>query len=338
MWPTAPGRHGRTQRMARRPRLEDQLARLGELGREPDSAESRTALRRAISSRSNILAAKAARVAGAGGVRDLLDPLVEAFGRFMVNPTRNDKGCRAKTAIAHALAELGHMGQDVFLRGLHHVQMEPVYGGRVDTAAELRGACALGLARTGSPDACCELTRLLTDPEPQARIGAVRALTLVGDERAELLLRFRVLTGDPDADVAAECFSALIVLAPDRSIEFVAGFLGVDDAAVATNAAIALGESRRPEALDVLRRHWQQTVEVTARGLLLLPIALTRQDEALEFLLGVVADETMALAQGALTALRLYAGDTRQLRRIRERVVARGDAELTAALAAELSA
>lgn len=324
--------------MARRPSLEDQLATLAEFGRAPDSPESREALQRAISGRNSILVAKAARVAASGRLRDLLDPLAAAFDRFMVHPARSDKGCRAKTAIAHALTELGHMGQDVFLRGLHHVQMEPVYGGRVDTAAELRGTCALGLARTGSPNAPYELTRLLVDPEPQARIGAVRALALFGDERAELLLRLRVLTRDPDADVTAECFSALISLSTDRSVEFVAGFLRVEDAAVATNAAIALGESRSPKALDALRQQWQDEIDVRARGLLLLPIALTRQDQALDFLLEVVTDEPMALAVAALAALRLYTGEPRQLQRIRDAVAARDDPELAAALATELTA
>ena len=324
--------------MARRPSLEDQLATLAEFGRAPDSPESREALQRAISGRNSILVAKAARVAASGRLRDLLDPLAAAFDRFMVHPARSDKGCRAKTAIAHALTELGHMGQDVFLRGLHHVQMEPVYGGRVDTAAELRGTCALGLARTGSPNAPYELTRLLVDPEPQARIGAVRALALFGDERAELLLRLRVLTRDPDADVTAECFSALISLSTDRSVEFVAGFLRVEDAAVATNAAIALGESRSPKALDALRQQWQDEIDVRARGLLLLPIALTRQDQALDFLLEVVTDEPMALAVAALAALRLYTGEPRQLQRIRDAVTARDNPELAAALATELTA
>ena len=44
-----------------------------------------------------------------------------------------------KVAIVEALNALGYEHTPTFLQGIRHVQMEPVYGGRVDTAAVLRG-------------------------------------------------------------------------------------------------------------------------------------------------------------------------------------------------------
>jgi hypothetical protein len=81
-----------------------------------------------------------------------------------VNPVKSDPGCRAKVEIARALYELGEDPAAVFPRGVRHRQMEPVFGGREDTAAELRCVCALGLVRLQSPDALVELAELLADP------------------------------------------------------------------------------------------------------------------------------------------------------------------------------
>ena len=43
------------------------------------------------------------------------------------------------------------------------LQMEPVYGGRSDTAGYLRGCCATALARTHYPETHYVLVNLLTD-------------------------------------------------------------------------------------------------------------------------------------------------------------------------------
>ena len=56
----------------------------------------------------------------------------------------------AKTAIVQCLSRLELGSPEVFLRGLHHVQMEPAYGGPVDTAVELRSESAVS---TGPPNA-----------------------------------------------------------------------------------------------------------------------------------------------------------------------------------------
>ena len=65
-----------------------------------------------------------------------------------------------------ALARLGYDDPSVFLRGLRHIQFEPVYGGRVDTAVDLRGASAFGLVESGG--------RLLADPGQQADAAEAR--------------------------------------------------------------------------------------------------------------------------------------------------------------------
>ena len=90
----------------------------------------------------------------------------------MVHGKNSDKGCAAKTAIAEALAAMEYGEPEPFLRGVRHVQREPVWGGTEDTAGRLRAACILGLMGTGYPDAAREAVDLLADPQPDARAAA----------------------------------------------------------------------------------------------------------------------------------------------------------------------
>ena len=48
----------------------------------------------------------------------------------MTDPVKTDPQCWAKNAIVKALKDLNHDDPAVFLRGIEHVQMEPVWGGR----------------------------------------------------------------------------------------------------------------------------------------------------------------------------------------------------------------
>ena len=53
--------------------------------------------------------------------------------------------CWAKNALAQTLAAFDYQDKELFLAGMRHVQLEPVWGGSSDTAGPLRGLCALAL-------------------------------------------------------------------------------------------------------------------------------------------------------------------------------------------------
>src|SRR5579862_135441 len=114
-----------------------------------DVAELRTALR----DRNNFLVSKAAAIAGELGIRELIPDLAAAFERFLRDPAKSDPQCWAKNAIAKALKDLNYHEPDFYVRGLKHIQLEPVWGGQEDSAAALRGACVLALV-------ACPLPRL----------------------------------------------------------------------------------------------------------------------------------------------------------------------------------
>ena len=115
------------------------------------------------------------------------------------------------------------------------------------------------------------------------------------------------------------CYAGLLSLEGTPAIPFVAQFLAKQDD-FSAEAAVALGETRTPEALAVLLQSLHPS-KVTAKesrarpplgretllepyfaGVLLSAIALTRQPEAIEALLTLVADES-SYAEAAIEAL-----------------------------------
>jgi hypothetical protein len=292
--------------------VEARLDRLAALRAVPSSPEFRDELVKALESKVNLLAAKAAALAGEFGRRDLAPQLAAAFGRFISDAARSDKGCRALKAIATALFDLGAPAEagEVFLAGVRHVQKEGGFGPPEDVASELRGICALGLVKIGYPDVMVELADLLTDAEPAARAGAARALGFAGQDAGALLLRFKLKMGDPDLDVMAECMSALVRLWPRKAVAFVGCFLESPLPGIPAGAALALGESRQPEALELLRRQWDRGAsDPDDRKALLVAAAMLRLPQSLEFLLSVVRTAAAQDAADAVEALGLYKHD-----------------------------
>ena len=272
--------------MPKAPRLEDRLAALSDLCRNPNALEARKELAKCLSSKINLLAAKAARIVGDGKVDELAPQLVDAFARFLIDPAASDRRCEAKLAIGKALEELEYPSYEPFLRGIRHVQMEPSYGTSVDTAIELRAISAIGLVRTNYPDVGVELATLLADRARDARIGAARAIAYWGTLAGALLLRFKILSGDREPEVIGECFSGLLHIEGARAVDFVAGYLDADSEAIAEGAALALGESRRAETFEILKAHATSYLRPTA----LLAIALLRNDAAVEYLRSLLPD------------------------------------------------
>jgi hypothetical protein len=291
------------------PSLEDRLAALNDLRREPDSPAARQELAKCLASKISLLAAKAARIAGECRIEALAPQIVDAFHRFLIKPETTDRRCEAKLALIRALEQIEYPSYEPFLRGVRHVQMEPTWTEpyRIDTATELRAVSAPGLVRTNYPDVAAELVQLLADAEREARLGAVRAIAYWGTEAGALLLRLKVLTGDQYPEVLGECFGALLHLQPEKSLSFVARYLENPDHAVAEAAALALGESRREAAFEILANH----VDTPIRTAVLLAIALLRNEKAIEYLLSRLPDADVA------AALDIYKDDPGMQKRIK---------------------
>jgi len=281
--------------MAKAPSIEDKLAELASLGKDPDTPEARKQLHKHLTSKISLIVARAAAIVAHLEDHEFTPDLIAAFHRFMKDPAKTDKGCAAKIAIVKALLAADCDDDGLFRSGVRHVQHEPSWGGRSDTAAQLRALCGLGLVQSGSPDAMNELAALLADKEADARIGAAGALGHCGATGAPLL-RFKVLAGDEEPAVIAECLNALIKISPRESFEFVARFVNQSYESLYEHAALALAESRLPGVFELLHEKWTATFDREFKQTLLLPIALTRCEEARDFLVSVLETGEVRLA------------------------------------------
>ncbi len=304
--------------------IEDQLGTLKNLQTASlQAGELEERLRPFLKQTNNLIVARAADVARELDARTLLPDLISAFEQFLAAPHKSDPQCWAKSALSKALHHLGCDRSALFLQGTRTYQYEPTWGGQSEVAGTLRANCAHALID------CHELTHqalllhlleLVADPDKSVRAEVLRAIAQAGGDSAGLLLRMRALTAtkDEDAAVIGQCFAGLLSLEGAAAIPFVAKFLSDQDD-LSAEAAIALGETRTPEALSALLARLQKTdtptentrsrprrleglLEPTFAAILLSSIALTRQPAAVDTLLDMVAAES-SYAEPAIEAL-----------------------------------
>jgi HEAT repeat protein len=239
-------------------------------------------------------------------LREHVPDLLGAYPRFLVDAVKRDPKCIAKQAITRALVELDCSDVEFFLAGIRYRQPEPVWGGTADSAVDVRCSCAMGLAATGYFRAIQELTSLLSDSEWGARAGAARAISCGNPREAEAVLRLKVFVGDEEPQVIGECFAGLLSVAPEDCLIFVASYLseGPDD--TRDFAALALGESRHPQALEHLRSAWDGATDKDFRAVLIRAAALHRSEAAFDWLLWIIEHGSAAHAEVAVEALSVY--------------------------------
>jgi hypothetical protein len=295
--------------MKRRDEVEDALDQLSALRAQPESESLLAALSSAIESRHSLVAAKAARIAIERSLLALAPAIAAAFEKLLLAPPKRDRGCAAQIAFADALCAFDHYAADSYLLGVRKVQMEPSWGPPIDAAAPLRARCAEGLVLTRHPEALYECVTLLADPVPDARRGAIRALTLHGSETALLLLHLKAATGDSDADALSECYAALAGAAPGRFLPLLESALGSPNEPAPEAAAFALASMRTEAALAALKRHWETGPGGPFAETLLLAIASMHIEPAFAFLLSLLESAPAPTARLALSALAIHRQD-----------------------------
>ncbi len=278
--------------------FEQKLAALETLG---TAAE----LRKALADRNNYYVSKAAAMVANRGLRELTPDLVGAFDRFLKDPVKSDPQCWAKNAIAKTLKDFEYDDASFYLRGMKHIQLEPVWGGVADTAATLRGASALALANCSIPraEALRHLVDLLgADKEKTVRMDSARAIAQLGGVESVLLLRLKVLAGDREPEVSGQCFAGLLNLAAADYIPFVAGFLH-GDSEVRFEAAAALGELPDSGAIVELIEHFGKLKDAETRRAILLSLGASRLEPACDFLILTLTGGRLEEAVACIRAL-----------------------------------
>ncbi len=290
--------------MASKGRVEAKLEKLREL-RGADATARIAALRRTLRDSSNYVVAKAAELAEASGDAELIPDLLAVYDSLFEDGAARDPQVWAKTAIARALRTLGHRDAAPFVRGLHHVQLEPVWGKHEDAAPNLRCVCAQSLVDTDlrAADALRELIPHLVDPFTVVRVEAVSAVAQIGGDEAALLLRLKAYAGDDEPEVIGACFAGVLEREPHDALAFIAPFLDHERDDVRAEAAAAIALSRDPAALDLLRDVLRRARSRALREATAAACAASPQRAVVELLLPIVAADDAALAQTALRAL-----------------------------------
>jgi len=269
--------------------FEEQIAAVEALRHE--SEKTRTdGLRKALKHRNNFIVGKAADLVRELNLVELTPDILRAYDRFFEDPAKIDPQCWAKNSLSRALAGFEVQDEAVFLRGMRHIQMEPVWGGQSDTAGTLRATCALALVQCrGLTEKTLleHLVDLLADTDKAVRVEVARAIEQIGSPSASLLLRLRATLGSDEPEVLGACYGGVLRIEGVRAIPWAVRFLvAADDNA--GEAALALAGTHAIEAFDALREAFAKARDPWWRSVLLSAIALTRQDAALELLLELV--------------------------------------------------
>jgi hypothetical protein len=168
------------------------------------------------------------------------------------------------------------------------------------TAGTLRGKCAAALVQCRSlpePELLLRLMELLVDKEKSARIETVRAIVQVGSRPAAMLLRLRALLATDEPEVLGACYGGITRIEGASAITWIARFLpGADE--TAAEAAWAIADQRSPEAFVALCERFAVERDAWFRSVLLSGVALTRQQEALDFLFHLIRTEPLNAEAG----------------------------------------
>jgi HEAT repeat protein len=274
-------------------KFDEQIAALESLRQAPENSRV-AALRKALTNRNNFVVARAADLTREFSLTELIPDLLSAFDRFFEHPEKSDPQCWAKNSISRALAALEHQEPETYLRGMRHIQLEAVWGGRSDTAGTLRSTCALALVQCRSlneTDLLADLADLLADKDKSVRTEAVRAVEQVGSPSAALILRTRAVLGNDEPEVLGACFHAILSLEGTRAIGWMRRFLETADD-TASEAALAIAGTHSAGGFECLLQSLDHASDPWWRSVLVSAIALTRQDAAFDFLVGLIKSES----------------------------------------------
>lgn len=323
--------------------FDKELAELEALKGDALNAAAIERLRKVLAHRNNFIVSKAAKLVADGELFALLPEVLAAYDRFFLDAAKTDPKCWAKEALAKALVKLEHRAKDTYLRGMRHHQLEPVMGGKSDSAGALRATCAHALVDCpgiSDADLLTALLEPLTDTDKTVRMEAARAIAQVGGVSAALILRLRALLGKDEPEVLGAVYSALLSLEGGRAIPLVAAALE-DGNDLAAEAAFALADQRSPEALAALtERHRagpNAHFDDWFGSVLLSAIALTRLPEAFDFLIAMIAREAHQ-ASAAIEAIGRIAPSAELRARVEQAVEQAGSPRLTQAFRQHLPA
>jgi HEAT repeat protein len=288
--------------------IERELETLKALRTAADDTRTR-ALQKALRDKVNVIVAQAATLIAQLQEAPLIPDLCTAFERLLVNPVQTDPKCWGKEAIARALKDLGHADSGIFLRGAQHTQLEPVWGGEVDTAANVRSTCALALLQCTDlirDEKLWSIMRLLTESSPSTRKDGALGMESLDGPEAALMLRIKARMGDEDPAVTGQMLESLLRVEGEAAVPFVKEFFRSPNQEVREETALALGASRIPVAVSALEQMLAERQAPVPSEIVIRGLGISRQENAARTLIEVVRTRGIREALAALEALTSY--------------------------------
>lgn len=294
------------------------------------SDDTVTVLAEVIHKHPGIVVAQAAKLAAQWQVEALAPALETAFHRLSKDGQEDDPQCWGKVALVKALHALAWQGADVYVRGCKVVQLEPVYGGKEDSAAPVRSTSFRALVQlptVATATVMTTLADLLADKSASVRAEAARSSVYCPVELTQPLLRLKIRTGDTDSRVVGTCFDALLVVAPtEETVDLVLEYTHSKDALQA-EALAALASSAVPEAVTAVTESYPTLGDAQVKRVVLTSLSASPTEQAFDFLCHLLGFAPLPEATWALDALKpqLY-GDRAEA--VADRVQVRQDDEL----------
>jgi hypothetical protein len=283
--------------------LEAELDEVRLAASDPLSPESAARLKAALASPRAMVVERAAKLARERTLSDFCGPLRDAFDRLRAGGAAADPGCVAKVAVLEALDVLEWMDHEPFLTATRYVQLEAAWGPKVDTAPGVRARGVLALARLGYADLPLVAGERMGDEAALVRAAAADALGALGERASAGLPLHKLDEGDDDPLVTLACMGALLSLAPDWGLRRLAPLLSGDDAEARELAALALGQSNRGDAAELLVAELERSARPDEREPVLRALGLHRSDRAADVLLERIATDAAKDAEAAVRAL-----------------------------------
>jgi HEAT repeat protein len=292
-----------TRGPGKRAPIESQLAALATATAVPASPEASAKLREALQHGPGLVSSRAAKIVREHALDGFEADLVAAFRRLRDDPVKSDPGCLGKLAALEALDFGSSDDADLFVEATRYFQLEPAWGKPVDSAVGVRARGVLALARLAHRDLSLVGGGLLADPASPVRQAAAEALASTGDRAQAGALALRWILGDEDPLVVLACMSGLLAVAPDNALPRLRAALHGANDGERELAALALGQSTREEALDLLIEHLEAAPRASERSPTLRALGLQRNERALAALLKIVEAGHFQDAEAAVAGL-----------------------------------
>ena len=235
-------------------RLEKARQKVRDLVQQGDWA----GLARLVETQEGMVVAEAAQVLVGNALVAGGELLVRALQRLEHGGAELDPLCLGKLELVKLLRTLENPPLEAFGRLVAYRQLEPVWGGREDTAGNLRiqalrGFCEHPLARNAQ--VLNVLAEALADTNPRVRAEAAQLLGQSALEGASAVVRLKLRLGDAEPEILGHLLRGLVVLEGQAGLQYCAALLE-QQGPLATEAWFTLANWPHEAAMDLLEAAW----------------------------------------------------------------------------------